>query len=562
MVKKETFNVLPVLFMIYIVITLCSLGIVLTLVAVTPRGTADTDYISFGDSWLSEDGDFVDLENMVYSAKVHKTLPVINSDCVIFMRAKNLNVRVMIDGQEISSDYEITLAESFGYKTPGTYFLTVPLMREYSGKELVLDIECPYEDNSSNIKSMYIGSAESIMASEVKSKLPGFVISSLLSFLGILFLIISVPLKKYDNNVSSLANLGLFSLMAGIWATTETKLLQLLIGHTAIIHMVTGLTLMLIAPPLFIFFKSRYKGMSRWSALIICTIFPICYLASIALHFFRIKDMHENLWLAHIGLGTGVIFALIQAFQTARERRFKDPVFLGLLGIACCSGLDIVLYYFQITSDNSTFVRIGALCYIAFLGVQILGDYAKVYQQGKQAELIYRLAYEDLLTGMFNRNSFMDDLKDINGKIQENQGRIIAIFDVNCLKYINDRFGHNMGDAVLKEGADLVKEYFGDIAKCYRTGGDEFAIICNNSSVTAAEMELRHMKFEEHIKQRNQKDDPDRPYPLYVAFGFAAINGNENSAKEAMNVADQRMYRNKKQIKDALKLVNADYVRV
>lgn len=114
---------------------------------------------------------------------------------------------------------------------------------------------------------------------------------------------------------------------------------------------------------------------------------------------------------------------------------------------------------------------------------------------------------------------------------------------------------------MLKEGADLVKEYFGDIAKCYRTGGDEFAIICNDSSVTASEMESRHAKFDEHIKQRNQEDDPDRPYPLYVAFGFAAISGNENSAKETVNTADQRMYLNKKHIKEALKLLNADYVR-
>lgn len=451
MEKKETFNLLPVLFVIYIVIAICSLAIVLTLSAIAPRGTANTDYVSFGDSWLSEDDSPADLEDLVYSTKLHKTLPVINSDCVLFMRAKNLNVRVMIDGREVSSDDEITLAESFGYKTPGTYFLTVPMLREYSGKEIVLDIECPYEDNSSNIKSMYIGSAESIIASEVKSKLSGFIVSALLSFMGLLFLIVSIPLKKFDNNVSSLANLGLFSLIIGIWASTETKLLQLLIGHTTIIHMVSGLTLMLIAPPLFMFFKSRYKSMSKWSALIICTIFPICYFASIILHFFRIQDLHESIRLAHLCLGAGVILTLIQAFQSARERRFKDPVFLGLVGIACCSGLDIVLYYFQITSDNSTFVRIGALCYIAFLGVQILGDYAKVYQQGKQAELIYRLAYEDLLTGMYNRNSFMDDLKDINGKIQENKGRIIAIFDVNCLKYINDRFGHNMGMRCLRK---------------------------------------------------------------------------------------------------------------
>lgn len=279
------------------------------------------------------------------------------------------------------------------------------------------------------------------------------------------------------------------------------------------------------------------------------------------LHFTGIKDFHETLWLAHICLGVCVVLTLRLAFVSAKEKRFKDSTFWGLVGIGICSGLDIILYYFQITSDNSMFVRLGALCYITFLGVQIMNEYLQTYQKNKQNELIYRLAYEDLLTEMYNRNSFMDDLKLINADIGQNKGRIIAVFDVNCLKYINDTFGHAMGDAVLKEGAALIKEKFGDIAKCYRTGGDEFAIISNGTAVSSAEIERRHMEFEIYTVERNKRNDPDKPYPLYVAFGYAVMTGEEQSAKNTLEIADSRMYANKTEIKEALKYINAAYVQ-
>lgn len=550
---KKTFDILRVCFIIYIALVVVSFLVVLLLCFNRTDFKPKQGFKNFEENWVDTTGEVVDLDELMYSTKLTKQLPQISMDCVLFFRCKNLNVAVYKDG-ELYRDYgEILMQESCGYKTPGTYFLSVPITRDDSYKTITLDISCPYEDSSSNIKGMYLGDSEDIYSQEIRNKIVGFCTCLLLVFLGIIFIAVSVPLNKYDTSVSSLANLGLFAVVVGVWAATETKLLQLLLGHTAIIHMVTGLTLLLIIPPLFMFFKNRYEGASKRVVTVVCVLTPISYFISIALHMSGYRDLHESIRIAHCMLGLGCVLTLFIALQGSRKRGFKDAAVIGLAGIAICSLIDIILYYFQVTTDSSTFVRFGVLFYVTFLGIQILGNYAKVYQQNKQNELIYRLAYEDLLTNLLNRNSFTDATKELNLNLSQHVGKIVAIFDVNCLKYINDTFGHSMGDSVIREGADLVRNTFGDIAKCYRIGGDEFAIICDTCDITEQEMERRHMQFSMFTQSRNANPPENKPYPLYVAFGYATITEEAESIKDILNLADQRMYADKKLLKERIK---------
>ena len=89
------------------------------------------------------------------------------------------------------------------------------------------------------------------------------------------------------------------------------------------------------------------------------------------------------------------------------------------------------------------------------------------------------LAYTDLLTDVKNRNAFELYLKNI--KVtgpEQDTGKIFLIeFDLNNLKLVNDKYGHEMGDLYLKAMANLLKQYLRPYAKIFRIGGDEFAVI-------------------------------------------------------------------------------------
>lgn len=91
-------------------------------------------------------------------------------------------------------------------------------------------------------------------------------------------------------------------------------------------------------------------------------------------------------------------------------------------------------------------------------------------QLNRQAVQLEKLGYEDLLTGMYNRNKFNRIRKD------EYPGPLgLAVLDINGLKEVNDRFGHETGDKLIVRVSSRIRERFEN--KCFRVGGDEFVVV-------------------------------------------------------------------------------------
>lgn len=95
-------------------------------------------------------------------------------------------------------------------------------------------------------------------------------------------------------------------------------------------------------------------------------------------------------------------------------------------------------------------------------------------EQKKVQEKLYRLSYQDTLTGLDNRNRYMELLEAGKGLTLEQAGGIYM--DLNGLKHCNDRLGHAAGDALICRAADALNELFP--GEACRIGGDEFVVIC------------------------------------------------------------------------------------
>ncbi|WP_010649737.1 EAL and GGDEF domain-containing protein [Oceanobacillus massiliensis] len=97
----------------------------------------------------------------------------------------------------------------------------------------------------------------------------------------------------------------------------------------------------------------------------------------------------------------------------------------------------------------------------------------------KYEEIIESLAYTDSLTKLPNRNQFS---KWIHNQPKKQDGIITALFlDLDNFKAINDNFGHDMGDFILKTVAGRLKENLRETGFTARLGGDEFIVILNNN---------------------------------------------------------------------------------
>lgn len=159
-------------------------------------------------------------------------------------------------------------------------------------------------------------------------------------------------------------------------------------------------------------------------------------------------------------------------------------------------------------------------------------------------EQLRALANTDELTGLNNRRGFFTLAKQ-QLKIADRKKRKILIIsiDVDNLKEINDKFGHNEGDSALIETAKILKKSFRDADIIARIGGDEFVVLQMIDTDSSSKIII--FRLQKNLETHNMKKS--HFYNLSVSFGLAKYNPESPcSINELMAQADKLMYRHKK----------------
>ena len=146
----------------------------------------------------------------------------------------------------------------------------------------------------------------------------------------------------------------------------------------------------------------------------------------------------------------------------------------------------------------------------------------------------------DHLTGLFNKGKFMAMKRSRFRTLSS-----IAVFnlDVNNLKYMNDNFGHEAGDKLIKKAAESLHRVSARNVMCFRMGGDEFEMV--GMGLTREEAEELRKTWEEGLAQLNQVDDG---VPCVIACGMVFAE-KEYDLDEVLQQADKLMYEDKKRKK-------------
>ena len=148
-----------------------------------------------------------------------------------------------------------------------------------------------------------------------------------------------------------------------------------------------------------------------------------------------------------------------------------------------------------------------------------------------------QMSLMDGLTGLGNKRSFDHSLEHL---VQEGSSFGLCYIDVNHFKAVNDRFGHNVGDVLLKTVAKRIQENTNYPA--YRIGGDEFVILVDEDIE-----EARYQQFKENIDQAFAKRVRclDKKLHITVSLGFARYPEDGQDVQQVIALADQRMYADK-----------------
>lgn len=158
------------------------------------------------------------------------------------------------------------------------------------------------------------------------------------------------------------------------------------------------------------------------------------------------------------------------------------------------------------------------------------------------------MANTDSLTGISNRSCFDHEI----GKAINTSRRFNGIFfcviviDINGLKKVNDNFGHDAGDEMIRKVAAMLRLVCRETDTLSRIGGDEFAILMVATASKDAGYLLDRIRKEEQLLYLGStcRDEGEKTYPIRVSAGLAG--SDETDPENVLKLADQRMYTEKK----------------
>ena len=156
---------------------------------------------------------------------------------------------------------------------------------------------------------------------------------------------------------------------------------------------------------------------------------------------------------------------------------------------------------------------------------------------------VKRQAITDELTQLSNRRRFTETLA-VEVRRAERFGDPVSLVlaDLDDFKQINDRYGHQAGDEVLRRFADVLRENVRDFDLPVRYGGEEFAVLLPETGLDGAEQLARRLQTA-LLRLRLPEIGGDRP-PVTASFGVAAFPAARN-AEELLSAADGALYRAK-----------------
>lgn len=170
----------------------------------------------------------------------------------------------------------------------------------------------------------------------------------------------------------------------------------------------------------------------------------------------------------------------------------------------------------------------------------VTGTVQDVSRQKETERMIHQLAYYDELTGLASRAFYQERIDQIIKSAKRAQEQFAFLYlDIDEFKYVNDSFGHNVGDQFLKAIAQRIKSVIRDVDFAVRLGGDEFCIIVDNITDDFPATEVAERCLLEINRPLVLSSHHLKPR---VSIGIATFPQDGENEHDLMKAADAAMY--------------------
>jgi diguanylate cyclase (GGDEF)-like protein len=164
---------------------------------------------------------------------------------------------------------------------------------------------------------------------------------------------------------------------------------------------------------------------------------------------------------------------------------------------------------------------------------------------GQYLDYMHNRAFTDALTMVSNASAYHEKVDALDERIKVGKAEFtVIVFDLNSLKQLNDNLGHECGDMYLHGAAVAISGEFGE-KDTYRIGGDEFAVILENTEREVIDKHIENLRNE--LKKFRNKEDNPFDEELSLAIGISSFDsGIDSTFADVFGRADKAMYEDKK----------------
>lgn len=458
-------------------------------------------------------------------------------------------VRMYIDDAVVYEYGQDRLAAGL---TLGSGYQFVKFPNEYQGKRLRIELVMAEDNVITKLDPVRIYEWENAYRVLVtEGRLPMFCGSFLIIF-GLIVSVITIVALCFTTKYVRLFCIALFAVCMGLWSLTYYNTMQIFAIPLYMISLLNYLSFYLAPIPMVVYIHAEVVNLKSKPLMVFYLIYLAVDIAAVlvvlALHICNIVHLAGVLKYMQGIMFCGLLFILLVLLVNLKYAKLEKrlPV-LGLLIFIGCAAYDMINYnnerYFGGQHSNvSGVASSGIMIFICIIFVSFYIEMTQKMMEQKERDILIKSAYTDELTQLHNRRYCMEYMNKL--KEERSFKYTVICFDLNNLKFVNDTYGHAKGDVLIRSAAEVIAETFESLGVVARVGGDEFTAVIG----TAEEEKLASLmeQFQQNIDRKNRAV---KDLNMSIAYGYASGSQSDSDIEKVYQIADDRMYEKKKQMK-------------
>ena len=395
-----------------------------------------------------------------------------------------------------------------------------------------------------------LGTAPAVTGHHIQSSLFSIGMMLAMLVLAVLALLIFFYMSFFGIRELRFLDVAVFLLLCSLWCLTDSALYQIYGRDTAAGSVISFYAFMTMPVPMVHFVRNTVSGRLRLVPDVCIALFCANALAQGAAYRLLGVPFIAMLPLTHLLLTAGVAAMLTVLLRSYRDKpapqlRLRIAAFaaLGAFGVAA-----LVLYGLLHIYWYDTVFQFGVLLFIILLFRELIGQATEDMCFHMEHRISHQMQREDRMTGLPNRRAFEEYMERIRTGEVGCRDAVLTYIRLEGLNERNDCFGLQAGDEAVIAAARCVADFCracedgGESVSCFRTGGNEFALIRPEPSANSGQL---HRQFSAIVARYNRTCAPRAR--ITMTYGFSRLcdeDGKSRSISAWKAEADAYLKRN------------------